>query len=604
MANLISRFCTGTRGVRFRAVGLALLVALLPACNSVPQARPDAVADAVPATVPVPVPKDEPEEAEHIELGDIWIKSTDNLWGEAKGILPSRMASDAGAYFTIYRTVWKHPDGDRLVCLHYPGLELFGTPYDLAIFDRDFKVLYQTQTGAPQNDTPYCIALVRLGRPGDLPRNKWAFAFATWGNHYQDIQSGETTLGFLRDGKTREFEDEPFEFLMSALDDTAPFLIVEDTTLEGEIHWIEPGENLFKHAVRDKDDPDTFRLPRAFVEKNLVTWLQSPDDGQVIDALEMIRVGGVRSKDVREPLATVLPGLFSHKRSRVREMAAEALVVIRGRDAASQLATLVQDADQEVRGFATMALLLFQDAEYIDAINTGCAGLAGFDEASVIVWAIERWGHVGLAAGLIHFLEDDEYLLSDVISWWEQIAVDRNYQGVGTAALQARRVLQQLTRVWFPFDKEVAMEAWRKAGHLPDHERSTMLQSLLPKHVQLEFEVKADGTGIHLTVRNPSDRDVWLPQTPTYFQATDDNHNEVEFQTYWEERQNQTFNKLAAGQSMAKTFHRRDGLILNEVAKDKPVRVRVVYSENGKAFGVRAWQGVYESTLTHVPGAE
>ncbi len=220
-----------------------------------------------------------------------------------------------------------------------------------------------------------------------------------------------------------------------------------------------------------------------------------------------------------------------------------------------------------------------------------------------MIWAIERWGHVGLAAGLIQFLEDTEVFESYYTSWWEMTVVKGNYQRVGTPALQARRVLHQLTRVWFPFDKHLAMAAWRKAGHLPDHERSVALQTLLPQPTQPVLAVKADGQGIHLTAHNPTDRDIWLPKQPTYFRVTDGEHHDLEFKTDWQQRENQAFIKLSAGKSWSKTYHRRDGLLFNELAKEKPVQVKLVFAENGKAVGVQAWQGVFESILTHDPNA-
>jgi hypothetical protein len=114
-----------------------------------------------------------------------------DVWRTAEGILPGRMLAPAAkGDFPLYRTVWKREQGNFLVCLRYPGLELFGTPYDVAILSTNMQIVRHGEITAYQDDTPYCIAEV-MSDDKELPdglRGRWLLAVGFWENHFQERQ--------------------------------------------------------------------------------------------------------------------------------------------------------------------------------------------------------------------------------------------------------------------------------------------------------------------------------------------------------------------------------------------------------------------------------
>src|SRR5258707_13198486 len=132
-------------------------------------------------------------------------------------MLPGRMLAPAAkGDFPLYRTIWKRDDGDLLACLRFPGAELFGTPYDVAILSTNLKILRHGEITAYQYDTPYCIAEV-MTNDKELPerlRNKWLLAVGFWENHYQQLQRLIHASGAASSPETvkAELEKLPSEF--------------------------------------------------------------------------------------------------------------------------------------------------------------------------------------------------------------------------------------------------------------------------------------------------------------------------------------------------------------------------------------------------------
>lgn len=505
-------------GLETRWVGviwLGFMTAVLQGCG-VSQGIDVAVEEAV---------EDEPER-EYFTLGNLEIMTKEGLWEAAEGVLPQRMAgtNDVGRY-TVYRSVWKHPDGDRLVCLQYPGAELFGTPYDITVFDRDLNVIKQGQITASQDATPYCIALAKSSTMQMLEgvEERWRLVVGFWsgGSPYEDaltrLQESEGPM---------DFADEPhgFHFALPTWDGQGEPRGQLDDDKFPDFYWIEPNVNLLVIAEPNKRDPSSYRLPRNLVETRLAGWLRSPDTSRVGEALQLILEGGVQSPEHRESVTAVLKEALGHESAWLRRFAGEALLTMHGKTACADLVALTSEPDADVRAYATMALILSKDPMYIDAITTGCKGLADHDEAKVIVWALEQWQDTAVVPALIQLLGDPNgYDSSFFTTWWEQLLVDDTYQDWGNAALQAQRALLDLTGVAFPFDQEEAMDGWAKASALPPAQRQAQLSARFPDayrraDLRLTAEIGEQG-GTRLTVHNPSRVSAWLSSRPSSVQV-------------------------------------------------------------------------------------
>lgn len=82
------------------------------------------------------------------------------LWQSARGYDLDRMIINGGSY-SLYRTVWQSEGEQYLVCLQYPGVELFGTPYNVFLYDRDLVMLRHGTITAQQDYEPLAIVEVR-----------------------------------------------------------------------------------------------------------------------------------------------------------------------------------------------------------------------------------------------------------------------------------------------------------------------------------------------------------------------------------------------------------------------------------------------------------
>lgn len=104
--------------------------------------------------------------------------ATTDIWRDADGYDISRMVINGGSY-PLYRTLWVTSDGEELLlCLQYPGGELFGTRYNVFIYDNKMRMLRHGELVAQQDDEPLAIVEVRPTSEG-LPESrngKWQLA--------------------------------------------------------------------------------------------------------------------------------------------------------------------------------------------------------------------------------------------------------------------------------------------------------------------------------------------------------------------------------------------------------------------------------------------
>ncbi len=550
-------------------------------------------------------------------LARLGLRSTDGVWQAARGDAPSRMSRASSGYGPTYRTVWRHADGDRLVCLQYPGLELFGTPYNVYIFDREFNLIREGEITAQQNDTPYCIALIRT--PDEqLPeplRNRWLLAVGLWNNHFQD---GASAMFALRDGAPTAFDDEEYGFYfelphwkdakVKPEPGSGNLYRVEQL----EVRWVEPGENLQVNAERDAERPNDHHLPRAYVEPRLAGWLRSADGARIKNTAGMISVAGVRSPAVRAQVTRELIRLLKHKDLWVRLAACHALVKLEGPAAAPYLAQIVAtprkampnidpDADEseldeyyfaeeDLYVYATLALLLIRDAQWIDAITAGCAAVSDNGDAKALVWAIERWGDPRLAPALAQFLHSDKHFQANRYGWWEDMIVDDHYQRWGTAALQARRVLHDITGAWFPFNKAAALETWRKVHTLPATERTTALNDRFGPRIELQAKAEYDSSGLHLVVRNPNRHPVQLARRPAWVEWYSGEKYDDFRSTEPDDETRASFITLPPNGTHRVSFKDTNDL-------PTPLTVKAIWTQPGRRFGLNAWQGRVTATV-------
>jgi len=104
------------------------------------------------------------------------------FWRAAAGAGPDRMRyrKRAEATTLIYRTLWQRPEGECLICMHDTGGGIFGTTFEVLVFDRKMNVLKQGAVMMDSECFPY--ALVEIKADGEvLPekaRGKWLLATA------------------------------------------------------------------------------------------------------------------------------------------------------------------------------------------------------------------------------------------------------------------------------------------------------------------------------------------------------------------------------------------------------------------------------------------
>lgn len=220
----------------------------------------------------------EPAQAQRF-TGDNAVPST-SVWETAKGVLPSRMVhSDVGPGAPLYRTIWRRSDANVLVCLRDHEIELFGTPYDVAIVNTNLQVVRWGEITASQDDTPYCIAEVMTADerlPEEL-RNKWLLAVGFWENHFQQRHQLLHTAGVTNSPAEVEAE-------LARLPSECYFELIrwhdsEVTPRYGsgnlyrvpnlKIRWIEASSNLLSRAEQNLSHSYRFEMRKTVIEAEM-----------------------------------------------------------------------------------------------------------------------------------------------------------------------------------------------------------------------------------------------------------------------------------------------------------------------------------------------
>jgi hypothetical protein len=176
----------------------------------------------------------------------------------------------------LYCTLWKQDGESVLVCLRYPGLELFGTPYDVAILNTNMQITRQGEITAYQDDTPYCIAEVTTDDK-ELPeglRGKWLLSVGFWENHFQERmrmmeEKGATNSPAVIKAAIEKLPSEfYFELVRWKDDPVQPKYgagnLVRVSNLQ--IRWIEQGSNVLSHVRQSRSKPYRFEVPKAALE--------------------------------------------------------------------------------------------------------------------------------------------------------------------------------------------------------------------------------------------------------------------------------------------------------------------------------------------------
>lgn len=86
-----------------------------------------------------------------------------------------------GYGYAVYLGVWQGPE-PHLVVLKYPGGELFGTPYDVAVLDQHMALVRCGSITTQQDDVPYGLVEIRATGEKVAPslRDRWLLGVATW----------------------------------------------------------------------------------------------------------------------------------------------------------------------------------------------------------------------------------------------------------------------------------------------------------------------------------------------------------------------------------------------------------------------------------------
>lgn len=112
------------------------------------------------------------------------VAATSSVFRRPGAAGPFRMVSPlrVGQAYPLFSAVWKHEDGERLVCLQYAGGELFGTTYEVAVFDSSLRLTRCGLLTVPQDDQPFALIEVRTAG-GSVPpaqRGQWLLGVVTW----------------------------------------------------------------------------------------------------------------------------------------------------------------------------------------------------------------------------------------------------------------------------------------------------------------------------------------------------------------------------------------------------------------------------------------
>jgi hypothetical protein len=397
-------------------------------------------------------------------------------WAGAEGILPDRMLDPgAGETHSLYRTLGLTSKGECLVRLQYPGGDLFGTPYDIEVLDRQGRVLQRGQVVAGQDDTPYCVAEVRTEseRLPEALRGRWLLAVGFWNSGRRahplldtDEEGAEGSPDEDDDDFTVYFELPDWEGDGVELAYGSGNLGGRDSTVD--VRWIETGPDLLageatRPGLRRVGESNTFSVaPRAEVERRLPELLGAESPERVRTGLNVILGHGVRSETARPEVRAALDRLlFGHGDPFVREEALVALERLLGREVVPLLRRALLDEAPEVRASAAVGLAWHRDETSLDALMAACPGLVGHHFASEVIGAFGKWGDRRLVPGLIAFLGDT----TQQAGRWRggMFLWDETFDSLEAPNTCAQRVLKRMTALEFPLDVSEARMLWREA---------------------------------------------------------------------------------------------------------------------------------------------
>jgi Ankyrin repeats (3 copies) len=164
------------------------------------------------------------------------------LWHGAVGVGADRMTGRSPS--EVYRALWKQGDRQYLVCLQYPGMDLFGRPYGVLVFDRDMRVVRRGEIIGYDPSVPYGLVEIRDAPNVSSPDgvSGWRLAVIAY-----DFDKGVTANKILMRDATTDTVSEGDGILTVLVewegeqDPDARYLFELSPFPASRIRWAEPG---------------------------------------------------------------------------------------------------------------------------------------------------------------------------------------------------------------------------------------------------------------------------------------------------------------------------------------------------------------------------
>jgi hypothetical protein len=155
-----------------------------------------------------------------------------------------------------------------------------------------------------------------------------------------------------------------------------------------------------------------------------------------------------------------------------RPISVAAYAELVGKECVNNMRALLDDGDPQVRLVAIGVLAKHRDRDSIGRFANAASGLTGRWESCLVLEELSTWDEAGLVPTFIRFLQNDEWAYQG----------EGGYQDLISPMVLAKRTLHSRTGHAFPFDVELAENAWEEANKLENKaERLRLLETLAPE---------------------------------------------------------------------------------------------------------------------------
>lgn len=220
------------------------------------------------------------------------------------------------------------------------------------------------------------------------------------------------------------------------------------------------------------------------------------EEGKVLKA-EAARVWGIVGSDAQE----------------LRPLAVSVYASLNGIDGDQNLRSLLSDQNSHLRGTALGILTNHRDMMSLSQSEKAIQGIEDGYLLCAIIKEISAWGNDQNVPALISCLQSG--------------GSKRFYEDTLVPALQARKVLHEITGCWFPLNVSKSLDAWRivEEENVKEKRYSTLAMHLGEKEFPLLAELvgqpshssekSGDGTVlVKIQILNTSTHELWITRNP------------------------------------------------------------------------------------------